>query len=147
MNVFAISPIASSLTAAQGIRRAHNRVCRSESPLGPHNSALAWSLYKYAALWRAVSGPSATERSLGSIREEKGISARFRLYLVAIWPKAGVPHRACANDMVMFFSSQIRRYGKVAIDLSTKVRQFKLYLYFGGKNEKSNSQMKCRMRK
>ena len=34
-------------------------------------SRLAWSLYKCAALWRAVYGPSATERPLGTIREEK----------------------------------------------------------------------------
>ena len=36
----------------------------------PQNSSLTWLLYKYAALWRAVSGPSATERTLGTIREE-----------------------------------------------------------------------------
>ena len=33
-------------------------------------SGLAWSLYKCAALWRTVYGPSATERPLGTIREE-----------------------------------------------------------------------------
>ena len=31
---------------------------------------LAWSLYKCAALWRTVYGPSATERPLATIREE-----------------------------------------------------------------------------
>ena len=31
-------------------------------------SVLAWSLYKCAALWRTVYGPSATERPLGTIR-------------------------------------------------------------------------------
>ena len=33
-------------------------------------SGLAWSLYKCVALWRTVYGPSATERPLGTIREE-----------------------------------------------------------------------------
>ena len=33
-------------------------------------SGLAWSLYKCAVLWRTVCGPSATERPLGTIREE-----------------------------------------------------------------------------
>ena len=42
-------------------------------------SGLAWSLYKCAALWRAVYGPSSIERPLGTIREEKGISSRFRV--------------------------------------------------------------------
>ena len=42
-------------------------------------SGLAWSLYKCAALWRTVYGPSATERPLGTICEEKGISSRFRV--------------------------------------------------------------------
>ena len=41
-------------------------------------SWLAWLLYKCAALWKAVYGPSATERPQGTIREEKGISSRFR---------------------------------------------------------------------
>ena len=41
-------------------------------------SRLAWSLYKCAALWRTVCGLSATGRPLGTIREEKGISSRFR---------------------------------------------------------------------
>ena len=40
---------------------------------------LAWSLYKCAALWRAVYGTFGTERPLGTIREEKGISSRFRV--------------------------------------------------------------------
>ena len=31
---------------------------------------LAWSLYKCAALWRTAYVPSATERPLGTIREE-----------------------------------------------------------------------------
>ena len=40
-------------------------------------SELVWLLYKCAALWRA--GPPATERPLGTIREEEGISSRFEL--------------------------------------------------------------------
>ena len=32
-------------------------------------SGLAWSLYKCVALWRTVYGPSATERTLGTIEE------------------------------------------------------------------------------
>ena len=40
-------------------------------------SELTWSLYKCVALLRAVYGPSATVRPLGSICEEKGISSRF----------------------------------------------------------------------
>ena len=35
-------------------------------------SGLAWSLYKCAALWRAVYGPSGTERPFGNSNEEKG---------------------------------------------------------------------------
>ena len=51
-------------------------------------SGLAWSLYKCAALWRAVYDLSAPKRRLGTIREEKGISSQFRVfYLVAIGPK------------------------------------------------------------
>ena len=42
-------------------------------------NGLAWSLYKCSALWWAVYGPSATKRPLGTIREEKGISSRFRI--------------------------------------------------------------------
>ena len=34
-------------------------------------SWLAWSLYKYVVLLRAVYGPSATERPQGTILEEK----------------------------------------------------------------------------
>ena len=33
-------------------------------------SGLAWSLYKCSALWTAGYGPSATERPLGTTREE-----------------------------------------------------------------------------
>ena len=36
---------------------------------------LDWSLLKCAVLWTAVYGSSATERPLGTIREEKGISS------------------------------------------------------------------------
>ena len=46
-------------------------------------SGLAWSLYKCAALWRAVYGPSATERplkTLGTIHDDNGISSRFLGY-------------------------------------------------------------------
>ena len=42
-------------------------------------AGLAWSLYKCSALWMAVNGPSANERPPGTIREEKGISSRFRV--------------------------------------------------------------------
>ena len=45
--------------------------CRFESLLGPLEIRLAWSLYKRAAFWRIVYG-RATERPLGTIREEKG---------------------------------------------------------------------------
>ena len=38
---------------------------------------LARSLYKHAVLWRAFYGPFATERILGTIPEEKGISSQF----------------------------------------------------------------------
>ena len=38
-------------------------------------SRLAWSLYKCAALWKALYAPFAPERPLGTIREEKGISS------------------------------------------------------------------------
>ena len=48
-------------------------------------SRLTWSLYKCVALWRAVYGPSATERPLGTIGEEKGFLTGF--YLVTILPK------------------------------------------------------------
>ena len=41
-------------------------------------SGLASLQYKSAALWRAVYGPFATERPLGAIREEMGISSRFQ---------------------------------------------------------------------
>ena len=40
-------------------------------------SRLTWSLYKCAALWRAVYGSSATQRFLGTIREEKGIFSQL----------------------------------------------------------------------
>ena len=40
---------------------------------------LARSLNKCAALWTAAYGYSATERYLGTIREEKGISSQFRV--------------------------------------------------------------------
>ena len=43
------------------------------------SSRLAWSLYKGAALWRAVYGPSATGKPIRTIREEKGISSRFQV--------------------------------------------------------------------
>ena len=48
-----------------------------ESLLGPQNSGLAWLLYKYAASWRIVYGPSAPERPLGTICKEKGIAYWF----------------------------------------------------------------------
>ena len=40
-------------------------------------SGLTWWLYKCVALWMSVCGASATERYLGTIREEKGIYIRF----------------------------------------------------------------------
>ena len=47
------------------------QVRRFESSL----RALAWSLNNCAALWRAVYGPSATERPLETIHGEKGFLA------------------------------------------------------------------------
>ena len=50
-----------------------------------HTTGLAWSLYTCAALGRAVYGASATERPLGTDREEKGIFfpvAGFYLVLI-----------------------------------------------------------------
>ena len=40
-------------------------------------SRLAWSLYKCAALWRTVYGPSATKKSLRNVREMKGMFPWF----------------------------------------------------------------------
>ena len=40
-------------------------------------SGLAWSLFKCAALWGAFNGLSATERLLGTIREEKSSGFLF----------------------------------------------------------------------
>ena len=51
-------------------------------------SRLAWSLYKCASLWRAVYGPSATERLLGTIHEETGISSRFRISISSFLPSS-----------------------------------------------------------
>ena len=52
------------------------------------SSARNMYIYRYTcvALWKVVCGASATERSLGTIGEEKGISSRSgcHLYLVAI---------------------------------------------------------------
>ena len=42
-------------------------------------SGLARSLYKCAALWRAVYDPAATERCLRTIRGKKGIYSRFQV--------------------------------------------------------------------
>ena len=42
-------------------------------------SGSAWSLYKCMALWGAVSGASATESPLGTIRQKKGGSSPFWL--------------------------------------------------------------------
>ena len=52
-------------------------------------SSLAWSLYKCAALWRAVYGPSATERPIGTICEEKGISSRFQVSITSRYDLSG----------------------------------------------------------
>ena len=49
-----------------------------ERPTG-YPSGLAWSLYKCAALLRAVYGVPTTDRPLGTIGEEKGISSRFQV--------------------------------------------------------------------
>ena len=69
-----------------------------------------------------------------------------------VLPKAGVPHRARENATLCklygneFFksNSMLRKSRNRPFD---KVRQFKFDLFFGTKNEKSNAQMKCRMRK
>ena len=56
----------------------------------PHRfpiSGLAWSLYKCAALWRAVYGPSTTERPLRTTREDKGISSRLRVSISSLYWK------------------------------------------------------------
>ena len=58
-------------------------------------SWLAGSLSKCAALLRAVYRPSATERPIGTILEEKVISSRFRISILGvIWtPKPSeIPH-------------------------------------------------------
>ena len=44
---------------------------------------VAWLLYKCAALWRAVYGPSATERPLGTICEKKGISSQLQVSVLS----------------------------------------------------------------
>ena len=86
-------------------------------------SRLAWLLYKYAALWRAVYGNSATERPLETICEEKEVSSRFRLpissrYDLRCW-KQRKPHA--------FLLSQLCE--KVASDLGLGGR-FRLVLRF-----------------
>ena len=56
-----------------------------ESPFGPLKSGFAWLLYKCEALRRAAFGLFATERPLGTIREEWGIFFPVSgFYLVAI---------------------------------------------------------------
>ena len=60
-------------------------------------SRLSWSLYKCAALWRAVYGSSATEAPLRTIPEEKGISSRFRVsfssrYDLSCWKRRKTIH-------------------------------------------------------
>ena len=52
-------------------------------------SRFAWLLYKCAALWRAVCVPSATERLLGSICEEKGIPSLFRVSISSRYDLSG----------------------------------------------------------
>ena len=65
---------------------AEKEIAKSTVPLAPKReligsslrwfriSGLAWSLYKSVVLRRAVYGPSATERRLGTICEGKGVS-------------------------------------------------------------------------
>ena len=47
-------------------------------------SRLAWSLYKCVASLRAAYGRSATERPLGTIHEEQGISPWFRVSTISL---------------------------------------------------------------
>ena len=44
-----------------------------------HHKRIAWLLYNCAALWRAIYGPSVTERPLRTIHEKKGISCLFQV--------------------------------------------------------------------
>ena len=53
-------------------------VSRFESSLNPHQR-VGLATIKCAVLWRAVNGTPATKRTLGTIREEKGISSGFRV--------------------------------------------------------------------
>ena len=67
-------------------------VRRFESPLGPQNSRLAWSLYKCAPLWRTVCGPSVT----GAIRKDKDFFSPFRVsissrYDLSCWKRRETP--------------------------------------------------------
>ena len=87
-------------------------LCWFASPLGPQNSGLAWLLYKCAALWRTVYGP-ATERPLGTIRKEKGISNQFRVsissqYDLSCWKRRKTPNPpsflwVCSDEYVFLF--------------------------------------------
>ena len=57
----------------RALKRNPNPHHPSSTPSGRSSgtpSGLAWMLYKFAALWRAVFSPSATERPLGTIIEE-----------------------------------------------------------------------------
>ena len=40
-------------------------------------------IYKCAALWRVVYGPSVSERPLVTIRKEKGIPYRYRVSILS----------------------------------------------------------------
>ena len=56
-------------------------------------SRLAWCLYTCKALWRANYGPSATERPLGTVHEEKGISSQFQVSLVSRYGLSSLSRR------------------------------------------------------
>ena len=78
-------------------------------------SGLAWSLYKCAALWRAVYGPSAIKRPLGTIREEKGhFFQALVFYLIAIWPKLC---KATWNPMPFFPYCQCRCSNAISVQV------------------------------
>ena len=66
-------------------------------------SGLSWLLYECAVLWRSVYGPSATERPLGIICEEKGIFSLPGFYFIAIWPKLFLPSLLPLQDVTRWF--------------------------------------------
>ena len=56
-------------------------------------SGLAWSLYKCASLWRAVYGPSATERRPGTICEEKGTASWIWVSILSQYDLRAIPFK------------------------------------------------------